>query len=143
MEQVYECGSYFDRNLVEWDERTDGPLPEKITLGKMRRSGNELVELPDFIPEHAAAIYQKNLPIEVPIAAASEALINAGLYDSVDAYIQTLSAVDRVWWQRTDKIHRAFPLVETVRVALSLTNQQIDDLFIDAEQIRKQRAGIV
>jgi len=142
MVAIAESGGYFDPSKILWDERIDGPMPE-ITLGKMQRIGNELVTLPDFLPEHAAAVYRANLPVEVPITAATEALIYAGLYNDVDAYIQTLDAVNRQWWQRTDKIHRAFPLVETVRVALNLTNQQIDDLFIAAEQIRKQRAGIV
>lgn len=140
--EVDPTGGYFDQSSVLWDERFDGPMPE-ITLGKMQRVGNDLVTLPDFLPEHAAVIYQKNFPVEVPMTAAAEALINAGLYDAVDAYIQTLSAVDRIWWQRTDKINIAFPLVETVREALGWTRPQLEALFIEAEQIRKQRAGEV
>lgn len=133
-------GSYFDQTKVLWDTRRDGAMPT-VTLGKMQRGGNELVTLPDFLPEHAAAVYAKSFPVEVPITAALEALINAGLYDDIDTYINTLSVVDRVWWQRAEKIHRAFPLVETVRQELNLTNEQIDQLFLAAEQIRKQRAG--
>lgn len=139
---VDDSGGYFDQSAVEWDERTDGPMPE-ITLGKMQRVGNALETLPDFIPAHAAAMYQKTFPVEVPMTAALEALMNAGLYAPINAYIQSLSQIDQMWWTRAEKIHRQFPLVETVRVALSLTNEQIDNLFIAAEQIRKQRAGEV
>jgi len=138
--EVDATGSYYDQSRVIWDERTDGPMPE-ITLGKMQRVGNELVTLPDFLPEHAAAVYQKNFPVEVPMTAACEALINAGLYDAIDGYIQTLTAVDKIWWQRSDVINRLFPLVSQVQTQLGLTDQQMDQLFISAEQIRKQRAG--
>lgn len=138
--EIDYSGGYYDLTKVLWDTRWDGAMPP-VALGKMQRSGNELITLADFIPEHSAAIYTKNFPVEVPITAASEALINVGLYATVDAYIATLSDVDKIWWQRAERIHRAFPLVETVRVALGLSNQQIDELFIAAEQIRKQRAG--
>lgn len=137
---IDDTGSYFDAALVVWDERTDGTIPE-IILGKMQRVGNELVTLADFLPVHAAAVYQKNFPLEVPMPAALEALINAELYDAVDAYMQTLGTVDRVWWQRADKINIYFPLVEKVRIALGLTKEQLEELFLAAEQIRKQRAG--
>jgi len=137
---VDATGTYFDQSAVLWDERFDGDMPE-ITLGKMQRVGNELVTLLDFLPAHAAAIYQKTFPAEVPMTAAAEALINAGVYDTVDAYIQTLGAVDRIWWLRADKINIAFPLVGTVRDALGWTQAQLEELFLAAEQIRKQRAG--
>lgn len=139
---IDDTGSYFDPNLVQWDERKDGTMPE-ITLGKMQRVGNELVTLPDFLPSHAAAVYQKNFPLEVPMTAAREALIDAGLFDTVSDYIATLDLKWREWWTHADKIHRQFELVETVRSGLGWTNQQIDDLFIAAEQIRKQRSGII
>lgn len=138
--EVDATGSYYDQSRVIWDERTDGPMPE-ITLGKMQRVGNELVTLPDFLPEHAAAVYQKNFPVEVPMAAAREALINAGLFEAVNNHIATLDLKWCEWWNHADKIHRQFELVETVRIALGWTPQQVDNLFISAEQIRKQRAG--
>lgn len=133
-------GAYFDPSRVLWDTRTRGEMPP-VTLGKMQLVGNELVTLDDFIPAHAAAIYAKTVPQEVPMTAACEALINAGLYDSIDSYIQTLGAVDKIWWQRSDVINRLFPLVSQVQTQLGITDEQMDQLFISAEQIRKQRAG--
>lgn len=137
---VDATGGYFDQTAVLWDERITGSMPE-ITLGKMQRVGNELVTLPDFLPAHAAAVYQRTFPVEIPMAPAREALFNAGLLNDIDAHIATMSEADQIWWSYAEKIHRAFPLVETVRVALNLTNEQIDNLFIAAEQIRKQRSG--
>lgn len=139
---VDDSGSYFDPSRVLWDTRAHGEMPP-LTLGKMQRAGNELVTLNDFLPAHATVIYAKTVPDEVPMTAACEALLNAGLYDAIDGYIQTLPAVDKIWWQRADVINRRFPLVAQVQAQLGLTDQQMDQLFIAAEQIRKQRAGQV
>lgn len=40
--EILEGGGYFDLNLVLWDERIDGPLPE-ITIGGMIRDGDNLL----------------------------------------------------------------------------------------------------
>ncbi|WP_230139390.1 hypothetical protein, partial [Campylobacter jejuni] len=74
---------------------------------------------------------------------ACEALINAGLLETINNYIGTLTAVDIEWWERTAVINRRFPLVAQVQVQLGLTDQQMDQLFIAAEEIRKQLAGQV
>lgn len=50
---VSDTGGYFDLTKVVWDTRVDGKMPE-LTLGKMQRSGNTLITLPDYLPEHAA-----------------------------------------------------------------------------------------
>lgn len=145
-EQVFkdidDTGFYFDPSSVLWDTRVDGKMPP-VTLGKMQRIGNQLVTLDEYLPSHAAAIYAKTVPDEVPITAACEVLIDNGFYDAVDGYIQTLSAVDKIWWGRSSMVNRRFPLVAQVQVHLGLTDQQMDQLFIAAEQIRKQRAGEV
>ena len=52
--QVGEGGGYFDLDRVEWDERKDGTLPANITLGKMKRKGDILETLPDYLPDHLA-----------------------------------------------------------------------------------------
>lgn len=140
IEYVDSTGSYYDQSRVLWDERIRGDMPS-VALGKMQLVNNQLVTLYEYLPEHAAAIYAKTVPAEVPMTAACEALVNAGLYDAIDTYIQTLPAVDRIWWQRSDVINRAFPLVSQVQAQLALTDQQMDQLFIAAEQIRKQRSG--
>lgn len=137
---IGDSGAYFDPARVLWDTRQRGEMPP-VALGKMQLIDNKLVEAEDYLPEHAAAIYAKTVPQEVPMTAACEALINAGLYDAIDGYIQTLTAVDKVWWQRAEAVNRRFPLVAQVKENLGLTDQQIDQLFIDAEQIRKQRSG--
>lgn len=48
-------GQYYDLSRVIWDERTDGAMPE-ITIGKMQRSGDQLITLDDYVPEHLAVV---------------------------------------------------------------------------------------
>lgn len=55
IEKVYESGRYFDDSRVLWDERKDGELGS-VTLGKMVRQNGKLIELPDYLPDHAAWI---------------------------------------------------------------------------------------
>ena len=51
---IDESGSYFDMARVLWDERVDGALPS-VTLGKMQRTGSQLVELNDYLPAYISA----------------------------------------------------------------------------------------
>ena len=51
---IDESGAYFDPARVLWDERVDGALPA-VTLGKMQRTGNQLVELNDYLPSYISA----------------------------------------------------------------------------------------
>lgn len=135
--EVMETGSYFDTALVIWDERIDGELPV-IELGKMQRDQNgQLITLLDYLPEHAAAVRAESIPSEVHAPAAIEALINAGVYDAVDTYINTLTTVDKVYWQRSAVFHRNNQLIEKVRVQMAWTQDYIDDLFIAADVIQK------
>ena len=140
IEHVELSGSYYDQSKVLWDERTQGEMPP-IEPGKMQLIGGSLIASEDYLPAHVAATYAKTVPVEVPMAAAREALIDAGLHDIIDNYIKTLSAKDQIWWEFSQHIHRLFPLVGQVKTQLNMTDAQIDQLFIAAEQIRKQRAG--
>lgn len=137
---ISSTGEYYDQSRVLWDERIDGELPNGVQLGKMHRDGDNLTALEEVIPAHAAAIYAKSVPIEVPMTAAREALINAGLFDVVDQYMSAQNVIDKMWWDKATTIFRSFPLVENARVALGLTHNQIDELFIAAEVIRKARS---
>jgi len=55
---VGEGGDYSDQSAIEWHEGRDGLMPF-VTPGKMQRQGNALVELPDYLPAHAAALTVK------------------------------------------------------------------------------------
>lgn len=142
IEVIDETGEYFDRSRIMWDTRTQGEMPQ-VEVGKMAVIDGVLVNTGEYLEDHAAAIYAKRVPLEVPMTAAREALIEAGLFDVIDQFMATQSQIDKMWWDKSVTIFRAFPLVETARVALGLTQTQIDKLFIEAERIRKLRSGEV
>ena len=62
--KIDETGEYFDQDLVLWDERVDGDLPQNITLGKMQRDGKSLITLDDYLPDHAAWMASQQIIID-------------------------------------------------------------------------------
>ena len=73
------------------------------------------------------------VPNEVSIRQACLALEGAGLLDDVEAVVATLPKVYQIEWQRASVVLRSNPLVEIVRQQNSMTEAQIDALFIQAE----------
>ena len=136
--EIGATGGYYDTTKVLWDESRDGDMPD-ITLGKMERSGNSLITLSDYIPEHAAAIYAKQIPDSVPMPAAKQALIEAGLMPDVETFVSTLTPSQKVWYTDSVFINRDDELVEQFRVSKGMSAKQISDLFIAADIINKQR----
>ncbi len=66
LQEVIEVGSggdYSDQSAIVWHEGRDGPMPS-VTTGKMQRQGNALVELPDYLPTHTAALAAKQAETE-------------------------------------------------------------------------------
>lgn len=55
---VEDSGGYYGDKAILWDERIDGDMPP-ITIGKMARVGNSLIEQPDYLPEHALYMLSK------------------------------------------------------------------------------------
>jgi len=131
---ISETGSYFDPSLVEWDERTDGQLPEGTELGKMQRVGDELVKLDDFLPAHAAAINKSLVPVFVTKRQARLALLDAGLLPTINEFVTTQSDEVQIYWNDSAEIYRLHPLVLSIATVLNLNESQIDDLFIAASQ---------
>ena len=134
--EIDESGSYFDQSKVLWDSRTDGPVPVNIELGKMQRVGGNLIKAATVLEAHANAVYQKNLPIEVPIACALEALVDAGLYDAIEAYFNARPMDEKIWFERATTVNKYNKFVQQVKVQFGWTDEQLDQLFIAAEQIR-------
>ena len=133
---VDASGSYFDPNAVLWDERERGQLPNDIELGKMQLIGGNLIKAATVLEAHANAVYQRNLPIEVPIACALEALVDAGLYDAIEAYFNARPMDEKIWFERATTVNKYNKFVQQVKVQFGWTDEQLDQLFIAAEQIR-------
>lgn len=132
---VTETGDYYDQTRVLWDERIDGSLPENIEIGKVLRSGNDLVNSAEFIPGHIEAVRKESVPAEVLMPAARIAMLRTGVLDAVDAFIATLGTEAGIWWNNAVYIRRDFPLVNAVRVAMDWTEEYTDNLFMAAKEI--------
>lgn len=91
-----------------------------------------------FLPPPALAPI---VPDKVPMASARIALLRNGITtDKVEAAIAGMAdeqarAEALIAWEYRTEIHRAAPLVAALAPALGLTDQQLDDLFRQAESI--------
>lgn len=62
-------------------------------------------------------------------------LSQQGLLPAVLAYVESQGEQVQVYWRRVRVMRRASPLIEAARVALGLTNEQVDALFAAAAQV--------
>jgi len=127
--QIDASGAYLDQAGVIWDERIDGTLPA-VTLGKMQRNGDQLETLADYLPEHSAALYAESVPHEITIRQAELALREAGYLAAVKTWVANLDGELESYWVRSQTVRRDHAFVESARVELGLTQQQMDGLFI-------------
>jgi len=127
--EIAQTGDYFELSRVVWDERTDGTLPA-VTLGKMQRNGGQLETLADFLPDHAAALYAESVPQEITIRQAVLSLREAGYLTAVESWVTTLDGELAIYWKRSQTVRRDHAFVESARIELGLTQQQMDQLFI-------------
>lgn len=72
------------------------------------------------------------IPTEVTMRQACLAMEGAALLDDVEAIVATLPRVYQIEWQRASTVLRSNALVEMVRQQNSMTDAQIDDLFVTA-----------
>ena len=63
------------------------------------------------------------------------ALLNAGLFDAVEAYIATLPKAAQVEWEYANEIRRDHALLTQAAAALGLTDAQLDALFETAAHL--------
>ena len=78
---------------------------------------NELTQ-PVFIPPNEISSFQ-----------AKAALVAAGLYTQVQAYISTLPMIDQLRWQEATTFRRDNEYLVVIANGLGLSEQEVDDLF--------------
>lgn len=85
-----------------------------------------------------AELSVKGVPAEVTMRQARLALLSAGLLEQVEAAINALPeqarASARIEWEFSNTVQRNNAFLMQLGQALSLTRQQIDELFIAAVQ---------
>lgn len=77
------------------------------------------------------------VPVSVSMRQAKRALLNAGLLDAADLAIagiadETARRAAQIDWTSATDVRRDWPLVAAIAQALSLTDAQIDALFVAA-----------
>lgn len=80
------------------------------------------------------------VPVSVSMRQAKRALLAAGLLDQADQAIagiadDTERRAAQIDWTSATDVRRDWPLVGSIAQALSLTDQQIDQLFVAASQL--------
>ena len=112
---------YWDNDAKEQRER-DATLTEVAEIDARRA---------------AAAIPQ--VPQQVTMRQARLALLQAGLYATVNSTIANLTGdvgdAARIEWEYSQTVQRRYPLIETLSSVLSLSDEQLDALFIQAVQL--------
>lgn len=112
--------------------------PELTVLGHWEQRW-EVVELFETQEDRDTAIAADaeakrlaSVPQSVTMRQAARALLDAGLLDDVEALVATLPRPYQIDWEKASVVERSNPLVEIVRQQKSMTDTQIDDLFITA-----------
>lgn len=76
------------------------------------------------------------IPAEISSIQAKLAIADAGLMAPVEAFVAALSARDKIYWDCADTFARTHPLIEQARMALGMTHEDIDNLFILASKTK-------
>lgn len=82
-----------------------------------------------------------SVPASVSMAQARIALARAGVSEStVDSLIEALpdgltKTEARIWWQRSNEVQRAHPVVALMAPALGLDTEELDNLFREAATV--------
>lgn len=108
-------------------------------------SKEEYKNFPDFLNGHIFIEYNNGfvtqepkstilVPSTITIRQARLQLLEVGLLDDVEALVSQ----DRKWqieWEYATEVERISPLIESVKEAMSLTDEQIDNMFIAASKL--------
>lgn len=85
----------------------------------------------------AAALPQ--VPQQVTMRQARLALLQAGLYATVNSAITNMAGevgdAARIEWEYSQIVMRRYPLITSLATILNLTDEQLDTLFIQATQL--------
>ena len=92
-------------------------------------------EIAERLAEENAPPPPPYIPRAVSMFQARAVLIQAGLFDTVDATLQATGGVHLQAWEYAQEVQRDSALVQAVAAQLQLSEEQIDALFVAAAQI--------
>ena len=74
------------------------------------------------------------IPQVITMRQARLQLLEVGLLDDVEALV-SLDRKSQIEWEYASEVYKESPLIESVKEAMSLTDKQIDDMFIAASKL--------
>ena len=74
------------------------------------------------------------MPQVITMRQARLQLFEVGLLDDVEALV-TLDRKSQIEWEYANEVYRHSPLIESVKGAMSLTDEQIDSMFLEASKL--------
>lgn len=89
---------------------------------------------PEPLPEPLPEPIPEPIPKVISMRQARLQLLEVGLLDDVEALVSR----DRKWqieWEYATEVERISPLIESVKATMSLTDEQIDDMFLSASKL--------
>ena len=131
-----EHGCVVVRSYRQHDETA-----EKLTMAEpyIENGAVYTVKAEPMTNEEKQARARINVPDSIDMRRARLALLQAGLLDTVEASIASMTGTEgkaaRIEWEYATVIRRNHPLVVQLQSALSLTEEGLDRLFIDANNL--------
>ena len=105
----------------------------------VKADGSE-VPLEQYCKTHYIAPYVEPEPIPEPIPQvitmrqARLQLLEVGLLDDVEALV-ALDRKSQIEWEYANEVYRQSTLIDLVKETMSLTDEQIDDMFLSASKL--------
>ncbi len=105
----------------------------------MKSDGSE-VPLEEYCKTKTITPYVKPEPLPEPIPKvitmrqARLQLLDVGLLDDVEALV-ALDRKSQIEWEYANEVYRQSPLIEATKEAMSLTDEQIDNMFLEASKL--------
>ena len=78
---------------------------------------------------------KQEIPRSVSIRQAQRALLDAGYLDAVETAMSSQPREAQIDWAKATEVERQSPLVEAMATILELTEDQLDELFIEASKL--------
>ena len=117
--------------VPEWREAVDAPLGWQAPALETRDGLLGVAVYASGTPEEraAASAQQARASMSCSRAQGKLALLQSGLLATVEAWVSSQSEAVQIEYADRNDWRRTWPLIEQARVALGLTDAQIDDLF--------------
>lgn len=123
------CKNHTTENSVLEDVDS---LPEDF-IGGGWTYNNEIWSQTDFASVYISEKNSVRVPQSVTMRQARLALSDAGILTDVINYMNASDIETQIYWETSRYINRLHPIVENVRVELSMSQTDIDFLFILAD----------